>query len=69
MTSSNSTAVYSEGDLGKLLSYVKEIKQVGGNHGFSACVVGEPDILPHIGAANRFLRSLDEFLEYVVVRS
>ena len=41
MTSPNSTAAYSESELGKLLSYVKEIRQVGGNHGFSACVFGE----------------------------
>ena len=69
MTSSNSTAVYSEGDLGKLLSYVKEIKQVGRNHGFSACVVGKQSVLPLIGAASRFPRSLDDFLEYVIVRT
>ena len=36
MTSSDSTAVYSEGELSKLLSYMKEIKQVGRNHGFPA---------------------------------
>lgn len=40
MTSSNSTAAYSEGELKKLLSYVKHIASIGGNCGFSACVVG-----------------------------
>ena len=69
MTSPNSTAVYSEGDLSKLLSYVKEIKQVGRNHGFSACVVGKLSVLSLIGAANCFLRSFNELLQYVVVRN
>ena len=68
MTSSNSTAVYSEGDLSKLLGYVKNIKSVGEKYGFSACVVGKPSVLPLIGATNCFLRSLDVFLQYVVVR-
>jgi len=45
MTSSNSTVVYSEGDLSKFLNYVKEIRQVGRNHGFSACVVGGSGVL------------------------
>ena len=45
MTSPNSTAVYSEEELSKLLSYVKEIKQVGRNYGFSACVVGKSSVL------------------------
>jgi len=40
MTSPNSTAAYSEGDLSKLLGYVRYITSVGGNYGFSACVVG-----------------------------
>lgn len=40
MTSSNSTAAYSEGELSKLLGYVKHVTSVGGNYGFSACVVG-----------------------------
>ena len=69
MTSADSTTVYSEGDLSKLLGYVRHIKSVGGNYGFSACVVGKPSVLPLIGATNRFLRSFDEFLQYVVVRS
>ena len=41
MTSPNSTAAYSEGELNKLLDYVKYITSVGGNYGFSACVVGK----------------------------
>jgi len=45
MTSSNSTTVYSEPELNKLLGYVKHIKRVGGNYGFSACVVGESSVL------------------------
>ena len=44
MTSPNSTTVYSEPDLKKLLSYVKHIKRVGGDFGFSACVVGESSV-------------------------
>ena len=44
MTSSNSTAAYSEGELNKLLGYVKYITSVGGNYGFSACVVGKSGI-------------------------
>ena len=40
MTSINSTAEYSEGDLSKLIGYVKHLTSVGGNHGFSACIVG-----------------------------
>lgn len=46
MTSLNSTAAYSEGELSKLLDYVKHITSVGGNYGFSACVVGKLSI-PH----------------------
>ena len=68
MTSSNSTAVYSEGDLSKLLGYVRHIKSVGGNYGFSACIVGKSSVLPLAGAPNRFLRSLDAFLQYVPAR-
>ena len=68
MTSSNSTAVYSEGDLSKLLGYVRHIKSVGGNYGFSACVVGKQIVPPLIGATNHFLRPLDEFLQFVAVR-
>ena len=41
MTSRDSTAIYSEGDLSKLLGYVKNITSVGGSYGFSACVVGK----------------------------
>ena len=48
MTSPNSTAIYSEGDLNKLLGYVRHIKSVGRDYGFSACVVGKPDVLPLI---------------------
>ena len=40
MTSPSSTTIYSEPELNKLLGYVGHIKQVGGNYGFSACVVG-----------------------------
>ena len=46
MTSPNSTAAYSEGDLSKLLGYARYIASVGGNYGFSACVVGKSSI-PH----------------------
>ena len=41
MTSSNSTAAYSEGELNKLLGYVNHVTSVGGNYGFSACIVGK----------------------------
>jgi len=68
MTSPNSTAIYSEGDLSKLLNYVKEIRQVGGNHGFSACVVGKSGVSISSSIPHGFLRSLDVFLQYVVVR-
>ena len=61
MTSPNSTAVYSEPELRKLLSYVKDIKHVGGNYGFSACVVGESNQLIYSNISEGFLRSLDEF--------
>lgn len=47
MTSPNSTTVYSEPDLNRFLGYVGYIKQVGGNHGFSACVVGKSSVLLH----------------------
>lgn len=40
MTSPGSTVPYSEGEIGKLLGYVKHITLIGGNYGFSACVVG-----------------------------
>jgi len=45
MTSTNSTTIYSEPELKKLLGYVKYIERVGGNYGFSACVVGAPSPL------------------------
>jgi len=48
MTSPNSTAVYSEGELNKFLGYVKHIESVGGKHGFSACVFGKLGVLPLI---------------------
>jgi hypothetical protein len=67
MTSPNSTAVYPEEELGKFLGYVRHIKSAGGNYGYSACVVGKPSALSLVGVSNRFLRSLDEFLRYVVV--
>lgn len=41
MTSPNSTAAYAEGDLSKLLAYVRYITSIGGDYGFSACVVGK----------------------------
>ena len=41
MTSRDSTAVYPEVELCKLIKYVKDLKSVGGNYGFSACVVGK----------------------------
>ena len=68
MTCTNSTTIYAEGEINKLLGYVKHIKSVGGNYGFSARVVGKPGVLPLIDAANRSLRPLNEFLQYVVVR-
>ena len=45
MTSPNSTAAYAEGDLSKLLAYVRYIASIGGDYGFSACVVGKSCIL------------------------
>ena len=54
MTSPNSTATYSEEELNKILGYVKEIKQVGGNHGFSACVVGGSGAPYHIQRSSWF---------------
>jgi len=41
MASANSTVIYSEPDVNKLLSYVSHLKFVGGEYGFSACVVGK----------------------------
>ena len=46
MTSPNSTAAYSEGEINKLLGYVRYITSVGGDYGFSACVIGKSSI-PH----------------------
>ena len=54
MTSPNSTSVYSEPELNKLLGYVRHIKRVGGNFGFSACVVGNSNILYPIERSSRF---------------
>ena len=54
MTSSNSTTIYSEPELDKLLGYVGRIKQVGGNYGFSACVVGESSVLHPIEHSSLF---------------
>ena len=45
MTSPNSTAAYSEGELQKLLGYATHIQLIGGNYGFSACIVGMPNTL------------------------
>jgi hypothetical protein len=61
MTSPNSTAVYSEPELRKLLSYVKDIKHVGGNYGFSACVVGMSNHLIPSKISEGLVRSFDEF--------
>lgn len=68
MTSSNSTAAYSEGELKKLLSYVKHIASIGGNCGFSACVVGQSNVPESKKLPSRTLRPLDELLQYVAVR-
>jgi len=40
MTSHGSTSVYSGEELQQFISYVEQIKYVGGTDGFSACVVG-----------------------------
>ena len=45
MTSVDSTAVYGEPELNKLLGYVGHIETVGGNYGYSACAVGKPSVL------------------------
>lgn len=63
MTSPNSTAAYSEGELNKLMDYVKNVTKVGGDHGFAACIIGMSSIkfsLPMV--LNMLLRSSDEFL-------
>ena len=66
MTSPNSTAVYSELELNKLLGYVGYIKQVGGKHGFSACVVGKSSALLHraflMAFSGRLMNFFSEFL-------
>ena len=69
MTSPNSTTIYSEGELNKLLGYVRDIRSVGGNFGFSACIIGTSNILPPVNAPNQFSRPLDEFLQYVLICS
>ena len=45
VTSPDSTTLYSEEDISKLLAYARDITTVGGNYGFSACVVGKSRIL------------------------
>ena len=47
MTSRDSTTVYPEGDLSKLIGYVSQISSVGRNYGFSAWVVGKYEV-PYI---------------------
>lgn len=54
MTSPNSTTVYSEPELNKLLGYVRHIKQAGGNYGFAACVVGKSGTPNPIERSSRF---------------
>ena len=44
MTSPESTAIYSEPELNKLLGYVNQIRKVGENFGFSACVAGKSSV-------------------------
>ena len=63
MTSPNSTVLYSEPDLNKLLGYVGHIKQVGRHGGFSACVVGKSSILTTSSSPDGFPRPLDDFLQ------
>ena len=53
MTSRNSTALYSEADLNKLLGYVNHLTSVGGKYGFFACVVGKSNILRTVGIFSR----------------
>ena len=57
MTSSNSTTIYSEPELNKLLGYVRHLKRVGGNFGFAACVVGKLDALYPIERSSRFYQA------------
>jgi len=40
MSSHGSTSVYPEEELRNLIHYVKQLKFVGGDGGYSACVVG-----------------------------
>ena len=40
MSSHGSTSVYPEDDLRKLVYYVKQLRFVGRENGYSACVVG-----------------------------
>ena len=54
MTSTNSTTIYSEPELNKLLGYVRNVKRVGGNYGFAACVVGKSSILHPIVRSSPF---------------
>jgi len=61
MTSRDSTTVYSEPDLSKFLGYVRHIKQVGGDYGFSACVVGKSNPIS-LERFSWFLRPLDVLL-------
>lgn len=69
MTSFNSTVPYSEGEVKKLLGYVRHITSVGGDYGFSACVVGKSSIaVSHRVFLTILLRPLDEFHQYVAIR-
>ena len=54
ITSPSSTTIYSELELSKFLGYVKHIKHAGGNHGFSACVVGKTDVPRPVVRFSRF---------------
>jgi hypothetical protein len=40
LTSPVSTSIYSEGELTKLLGFVKSLDFVDGNNGYAACVIG-----------------------------
>lgn len=40
MSSHGSTSVYPEEELRKLIHYVRQLEFVGGDNGYSACVVG-----------------------------
>lgn len=41
MTSNESTSIYHRDDLNMFISYVEQVRTVGGAGGYSACVVGE----------------------------